>query len=400
MKDGTEGKLKFLDLMARSQMPRWQVRGLLDSLWKFTADNCPRGDIGRFTDQQIALGIDWRDDPAALVQLLVETRWLDAHDEFRLIVHHWSEHCEDKVHRTIARAKAFFVDGTAPKLTRLDKHEREDAERFYVENQAPKKPGVRRASGGAGRRSPAQDGAGPRRPDADVRPARPGPARPGQSLAIARPGPARTKPEPEPAPGPEPRQGDAADSKREPPHESPPDRTGACAGGVAGGAPAPEPEPDAAPPPRGTRRTEPDEPAARDGATGPPKSHGRLLARIDAARLRDTAWLMAWVADASGADPPLVSDCDADRLRVLGVAERAMEDGDDPPKLFVSLVRRRDWGHVTQAQEDRAARRYREYQDARRGDGARRAALASQLAAIGKPNGTEAHHAKAISGAR
>lgn len=394
MKSGTEAKVKFLSLMSKSGMPRWQVRGLLDSLWQFTATNCPRGDIGKYSDAEIALGIDWRDDPAQLVQMLVETRWIDAHDEYRLVVHDWSEHCEDTVHRAMARAKLYFADGSAPKLTRLERHEREEAERFYAQKKTRSAACVPRASRDA-RRAPA-DAAG--RLDTHgvhPSPARPGPAKP--SLAKARPGPAGTKPEP--APGPEPRQGDA-DSQHEPLAETPPDRTGACAAGVAGGAPAPEPEPDSTPPPRGAHRTGPTEAAARDGATAPPKSHGRLLARIDAARLRDTAWLMAWVADASGADPPLVSDCDADRLRVLGVAERALEAGDDPPKLFVSLVRRRDWEHVTQAQEDRAARRYREYQDARRGDGARRAALASQLASIGKLNGTEAQHAKAISGAR
>lgn len=393
MKDGTEQKLKFMKLRARLGLRTYATRGLLDSLWAFARNNCPAGDVGRFTDEEIALGVDWDGAPDALISALIDTKWLDTCAQHRLIVHDWSEHCEDSVHRTLARQRQFFADGTMPSLSKVNSDERGAIAADFQASGGPKRGD---AKGRAARTVAAPRSGRPARRS----PARPGPAMPEPSLAIARPGPASATPEPEPAPGPEPRQGDAADSQHEPPAESTPDRTGACAAGVAGGAPAPEPEPDAAPPPRGTRRTEPDEPAARDGATGPPKSHGRLLARIDAARLRDTAWLMAWVADASGVDPPLVSDCDADRLRVLGVAERALEAGDDPPKLFVSLVRRRDWEHVTQAQEDRAARRYREYQDARRGDGARRAALASQLAAIGKPNGTEAHHAKAISGAR
>lgn len=45
---------------------------------------------------------------------------------------------------------------------------------------------------------------------------------------------------------------------------------------------------------------------------------------------------------------------EANRLNVFAAAVRAREVGRDPPKVFVTLLRRRLWHHVTQAQEDRA----------------------------------------------
>jgi hypothetical protein len=47
---------------------------------------------------------------------------------------------------------------------------------------------------------------------------------------------------------------------------------------------------------------------------------------------------------------------EANRLNVLAAAVRAREVGRDPPRVFVTLLRRRLWHHVTQAQEDRARR--------------------------------------------
>lgn len=45
---------------------------------------------------------------------------------------------------------------------------------------------------------------------------------------------------------------------------------------------------------------------------------------------------------------------EANRLNVFAAAVRAREVGGDPPRVFVTLLRRRLWHHVTQAQEDRA----------------------------------------------
>jgi hypothetical protein len=52
-----------------------------------------------------------------------------------------------------------------------------------------------------------------------------------------------------------------------------------------------------------------------------------------------------------------VKNCQADALNFFGAAVRARNAGNgDPVRIFVSLVRRRLWHHITQAQEDEARR--------------------------------------------
>lgn len=137
MKDGTDSKLKFRQLQKLLGLSLWQARGLLDTLWDFVRKNCPRGDIGRFTDQEIAMGLDWTGDAETLVRVLVETRWLDENAQerpetfsgvtgafCRLVVHDWPEHCEDSVHKTLIKTLEIFADGTFPSLARIEKNKR------------------------------------------------------------------------------------------------------------------------------------------------------------------------------------------------------------------------------------------------------------------------------------
>lgn len=131
MKDGTENRLKFKQLQRRLGLTLWQVNGLLETLWRFVRLNAPRGDIGRFSNEEIAIGIDWEDDHDALVTTLVETKWLDASEEHRLVVHDWWDHCEDSVHTALAKKIDTFADGRFPKLTRITKTDRNAIERRY-----------------------------------------------------------------------------------------------------------------------------------------------------------------------------------------------------------------------------------------------------------------------------
>jgi hypothetical protein len=112
VKRGTELKLKFKDLAARlGDAPVWKVKGILQALWDFVAENCPHGDVGRFTDRQIAAGIEWSEDAAAeLVAALVDVGWLDRNQRHRLVIHDWHEHCEDRVKKAVARSGRPFAD--------------------------------------------------------------------------------------------------------------------------------------------------------------------------------------------------------------------------------------------------------------------------------------------------
>jgi hypothetical protein len=71
-------------------------------------------------------------------------------------------------------------------------------------------------------------------------------------------------------------------------------------------------------------------------------------------------WLR-FATDAKRADNPLFRDSggysDANKLLVFAAAERAIEEGQPPLKLFKFIVGKLKWSLITQAQEDRAAAR-------------------------------------------
>lgn len=113
MKEGTESKLKFKKLKRRLGMPDWQVIGILESVWKFARLNTPEGDIGRYSNEDIAAGIEYESDADFLIAALTETGWLDADPEFRLIVHDWSEHVPTFMRGNFAKHQKTFADQVA-----------------------------------------------------------------------------------------------------------------------------------------------------------------------------------------------------------------------------------------------------------------------------------------------
>ena len=124
------GKMK--QLCRRLDIPLWQAVGLLESIWNLTAKECPRGDIGRLSDEYICLAMDYRGDETVLMEGLIHARWIDRQETARLVIHDWYDHADDAVHRKLARAHLFFVTGEAPRLTRLAGRERQEAEQFYA----------------------------------------------------------------------------------------------------------------------------------------------------------------------------------------------------------------------------------------------------------------------------
>lgn len=129
MKRGTPDHPKTLMLAHELALPKYAAVGLLESLWHWTAQYAPGGDVGRYADHFIAQAVGWERDAGDLVAALVRCRWLDEHPEHRLVVHHWRDHADDSVHMKLARAGERFADGVAPKLSRLNKADREAAER-------------------------------------------------------------------------------------------------------------------------------------------------------------------------------------------------------------------------------------------------------------------------------
>lgn len=115
MKKGTIEHPKLLLLEAALRITKIEAIGLLEALWHWTARYAPRGDIGKFTDEQIAQGAFWpRKDCDRLIEALVDKRWIDRHEEHRLVVHGWSEHAEDMVRKYLNRTGQTFADGQPP----------------------------------------------------------------------------------------------------------------------------------------------------------------------------------------------------------------------------------------------------------------------------------------------
>lgn len=226
--------------------------GVCEMLYHFTAKHAIQGDIGKWSDEDIAVAVDWpTDDAHNLVLALVEAKLLDKSDKFRLVVHDWHDHADDSTKKTIVNRSLKFVTGS----------------------------GRKRHSGNIRTRS------GKIQND---------------SVPPAIPGPASPEPEPEPQPKPE---------------------------------------------------------ASR-------KSAG-VFECVTEELLRDNAKLNAWFDDACRRRKPVIGSSDANRLRVFGAAERALEHGDSPPALFADIVSGGHFERITSAQEERARLRLLEKTSAR-----------------------------------
>jgi hypothetical protein len=135
-KRGTYDHRKTKRLARRLGISQSHAYGILCRLWDVCEEQVPAGDIGHYSDDEIADEVDWTGDPGALTDALVETGWLDRHETYRLIIHDWPDHCENIVHNKLARQHAFFADGTAPKTGRLEPAYKQKAEEFYAQNRA------------------------------------------------------------------------------------------------------------------------------------------------------------------------------------------------------------------------------------------------------------------------
>lgn len=114
MKRGTPDHPKTKRLMRSLGIPAYAAVGILESLFHFTAKYAPRGDVGKFSDQDIAEGLGWDGDPSDLITVLMSTGWIDLHPEHRLIVHDWQDHADDSVKKTLKNKDILFVEPFRP----------------------------------------------------------------------------------------------------------------------------------------------------------------------------------------------------------------------------------------------------------------------------------------------
>jgi hypothetical protein len=109
MKHQVPESLKFKRLQRRLGVSRVVVAGTLELLWIATQKNAPRGDIGKYDDEAIAIEVDWEGEPSALIDALVETGWLDRCPTHRLVVHDWHAHAPRYIHGIVTKQGGFLT---------------------------------------------------------------------------------------------------------------------------------------------------------------------------------------------------------------------------------------------------------------------------------------------------
>lgn len=94
-------------------LPLCYVNGILESIWIVTSAKLPAGDIGRWTNEEIAAAIEYPGDADALISALIRRRFLDEIPEElgRLYVHDWHDHLDQQTKRTLSRWDRTYGNG-------------------------------------------------------------------------------------------------------------------------------------------------------------------------------------------------------------------------------------------------------------------------------------------------
>ena len=90
------------------------VVGHLELLWHSTQSNAPAGDIGRYSDEEIAIEVRWPEEPEKLISALVECGWLDPCSLHRFVIHDWTDHCPNWVKGSLKRHNRPMVSAKEP----------------------------------------------------------------------------------------------------------------------------------------------------------------------------------------------------------------------------------------------------------------------------------------------
>ena len=120
MKHATPDLFKFKRLQRKLNESKRGIVGLLELLWIETQKNCPAGDIGRYTNEEIAIMCDWIGDPDQLVSALVTTGWIDESTDHRLVIHDWAQHCPNYLRAAfVSHGKSFASSMPSKVLSNL-----------------------------------------------------------------------------------------------------------------------------------------------------------------------------------------------------------------------------------------------------------------------------------------
>lgn len=95
--------------------------GLLSGLWEVVGEYAPHGDISQLRAAHVCRMIQSRLDPERVWEALIAVGFVDRVGE-RLLIHNWSQHSEDWVHKRLKSRGECFADGRPP-FSRADPSE-------------------------------------------------------------------------------------------------------------------------------------------------------------------------------------------------------------------------------------------------------------------------------------
>jgi len=100
---------KMHRLARKLAIPRYAAWGLMEGLWNFAARYAIPGDVGKFTNGDIAAALAWEGDADKLVAAIAESGWLDESEEHRLVVHDWHDHAPDYLKKREKKGEFVFL---------------------------------------------------------------------------------------------------------------------------------------------------------------------------------------------------------------------------------------------------------------------------------------------------
>jgi len=124
MKRGTLEHRKLMRLASLLSTERpcdlTDALGIVEAMCNhFAPRSTPQGDIGRCTDEEIALGLRTTRNAQLVVQSLTTATWLDPHPDYRLLIHDWEEHADEAVRKWLIRHKLPWLTVSGPRRVRV-----------------------------------------------------------------------------------------------------------------------------------------------------------------------------------------------------------------------------------------------------------------------------------------
>lgn len=97
---------KTVRLMRRLNVSKNEAIGIIHQLWWWAMDFAPDGDLTRFDAEEIAIAVDYDGDPAALMDALISSGWIDKNPETSGVsVHDWEHYGGKFLQRKLANAE-------------------------------------------------------------------------------------------------------------------------------------------------------------------------------------------------------------------------------------------------------------------------------------------------------